>query len=88
MGEMGTRGFIPSFSFCINISMKKFKQLLDEAKEIQYSKLSSEQIDKHHTKLTPEEQSRFSDMVDPDKSTPVIIQQRNALQQIHSDRKK
>lgn len=67
--------------------MKKFKQLLDEAsKKINYFKLSSEQIDKHHAKLTPEEQSRFSDMVDPDKSTPVIIQQRNALQQIHADR--
>ena len=68
--------------------MKKFKQIIQEAKEINYSQLSTKDIDKHHTKLTPEEQSRFSDMVDPDKSTPVIIQQRNALQQIHSDRKK
>ena len=68
--------------------MKSFKQILEEAKQINYSSLSIKDIDKHHAELSPEEKSRFSDMIDPDSSVPVIKQQQNALKQIHGDRKK
>lgn len=78
---------MPLVFFYINIMMKTFKQIIQEAK-INYSTLSAKDIDKHHAKLTPEEKSRFSEIVDPDKSIPVLTQQRNALQTIHSDREK
>ena len=68
--------------------MKSFKQILEEAKQINYSSLSIKDIDKYHGELSPEEKSRFSDMIDPDSSVPVIKQQQNALKQIHGDRKK
>lgn len=68
--------------------MKSFKEILQEAKQINYSSLSIKDIDKHHGQLSPEEKSRFSDMIDPDSSVPVIKQQQNALKQIHGDRKK
>ena len=68
--------------------MKSFKQILEEAKQINYFSLSIEDIDKHHGELSTEEQSRFSDMVDPDSSVPVIKQQQKALKEIHGDRKK
>lgn len=72
----------------INNHMKSFKEILEEAKQINYSSLSMKDIDKHHGQLSPEEKSRFSDMVDPESSVPVITQQRNALKTIHDDRKK
>lgn len=72
----------------INNHMKSFKQILAEAKQINYSSLSIKDIDKHHGQLSQEEKSRFSDMVDPDSSVPVIKQQQNALKEIHGDRKK
>ena len=87
MGERWGEDF-GSLPIFINNNMKSFKEIIQEAKEIKYSQLSPKDIDKHHARLTPEEQSRFSDMVDPDKSIPVLTQQRNALHQIHSDRKK
>lgn len=68
--------------------MKTFKQILSEAEKrtVEYSKLSSEQIDKLHSQLTPEEQSKFSDLVNPDASIPVLVQQRKAIEQIHRER--
>jgi len=74
--------------FFINTVMKSFKQILSEAKQIDFSKLSMQDIDKHHSKLTPEEQKRFSDLIKDESSVPVLIQQRQALQQIHQERKK
>lgn len=72
--------------FFINTVMKSFKEYLSEAKKIEYSRLSIEDIDKHHSKLTPDEQTKFSNMIDSESSVPVLIQQRRALQQIHQER--
>ena len=72
----------------INNHMKSFKEILEEAKQINYSSLSIKDIDTHHGQLSSKEKSRFSDMVDPDSSVPVIKQQQKALKEIHGDRKK
>ena len=66
--------------------MKTFKQILSEAKRIDYSRLSIEDIDKHHSELTPDEQQKFSNMINDESSVPVLIQQRQALQRIHQER--
>lgn len=68
--------------------MKSFKEILSEAKKIEYSKLSIQDVDKHHSKLTPDEQKRFSDLINDESSVPVLVQQRQALQQIHQERNK
>ena len=82
---------LPVFLF-INTVMKSFKRILFEAKkqkqkEIDYSTLSIKQIDDHHSKLTPEEQRRFSDLIDVESSIPVLRQQQLALRTIHGERK-
>lgn len=66
--------------------MKSFKQLLFEVKSIDYSNLSSKDIDKHHDELSPEEKTKFSNIIDPESRVPVLVQQRKALQQIHNAR--
>ena len=80
---------LPVFLF-INTVMKSFKQILFEAKkqkEIDYSRLSIEEINHHHSNLTPEEKRRFSDLIDDESSIPVLRQQQQALKTIHADRK-
>jgi hypothetical protein len=47
---------------------------------------SPKHIDLHHAKLTPEEQAKFSSMISDTSTTPILIQQREALRTIHGSR--
>lgn len=68
--------------------MKSFKKLLSEAKKtIDYSKLTPKDIDFHHEKLSQEEKTKFSEMISDESNVPILVQQRNALKDIHAARK-
>jgi hypothetical protein len=69
---------------------KDIVRLVRESKEkpMDFSKFSFDAIDKYHKSLQPHEQARFSNLIDDTSSVPLIIQQRNALAKIHSERSK
>ena len=68
-------------------SPKDIIKMINEAKgKIDYKGLTPKHIDLHHAKLTPEEQAKFSSMISDTSTTPILIQQRQALRTIHGSR--
>lgn len=68
---------------------KDIMKMVNEAKsKIDYKSLKPEHITSHHAELTPEEQAKFSSLINDKSTTPILIQQREALRTIHGSRQK